>query len=109
MRTKDLPLLILLVVGISFLLSVTFLQSDVPHPGQVTLRGTVAWVAKDENNRITHGGFVTETEEYLVAGEGKGGDLLELLQRRVDVNGKVTQDRSGGKQIHVSDFKLVPQ
>jgi hypothetical protein len=107
-KTRDLPLLILLVLGISFLLSLTFLRCEAPR-SIATVTGNVEWVATDKNDNVSLVAISTETEEYMVGDDAKGKELLQLVNRRVKVTGKVTENDNGQPTIHVSKYALVPQ
>ena len=58
--TRDLTLFLLLVLGIAFLLTLTFLQSEIPN-NRNTLTGKVEWMATDEDNQITVVAIATQT------------------------------------------------
>ena len=109
MKTRDLTVLILLALGIAFLLSFTFLQGDDPLKSTITLTGKVQWVTTDEKNDISLVAIVTQTEEYMVVNDAKGKELLQRVNKRVNVKGKVAEDQHGQKTIRVSEYKIVPQ
>jgi len=108
MKTKDLPLLILLVLGISFLLSLTFLRCEAPRSA-ATLTGKVECVAVDERNNVSLVALSTQMGEYMIGDDAKGKELLQLVNRRVKVRGRVTEDEHGQPTIHVSKYEMVPQ
>jgi len=108
MKTRDLTLLILLVLGISFLLSFTFLHCDLPG-STASVTGKVEWVAIDNSNNITHVAIATQAGDYLVSDDVKGRELLQFVNKRVNVRGRVTEDQHGQKTIYVSAYKIVPQ
>jgi hypothetical protein len=66
-------------------------------------------MATDARNEITTVAIATQAGDYLVGDDAKGRELLHLVNRKVNVWGRVTEDERGQKTIHVSAFKLVPQ
>jgi hypothetical protein len=108
MQTRDLPILILLVLGISFLLSLTFLNCE-PSRSSATLTGKVECVAVDESNHVSLVAISTQTEEYVVADDANGKELFQLINKRVKVKGRLTQNEDGQPTIYVSKYELVPQ
>ena len=107
-KTRDLTVFLLLVFGIVFLLSLTFFQCEAPK-SRNTLTGKVEWMATDENNNINARGDFTHTGEYLVGDDAKGKELLQLVNKKVNVRGRVSEDQHGQKTIRVSEYKIVPQ
>ena len=107
-KTRDLTLLILLVLGITFLLSFTFLRCEIPK-STASLTGKVEWVAIDKSNKITLVAIATQTGDYLVGDDAKGRELLQFVNKRVNVRGRVTEDEHGQKTVYVSAYKMVPQ
>jgi hypothetical protein len=69
----------------------------------------VEWTARDESNRITLVAIATQTGDYLVGDDARGRELLNLVNKRVNVKGRVAEDEHGQKTIHVSEYKIVPQ
>ena len=108
MKTRDLPLLILLVLGTSFLLSLTFLRCE-PLDKTATLTGKVEWVSVDENSKVSLVAIATQSEEYMVGDDAKGKELLQLVNKRVKVKGRIAENESGQRIIYVSKYELVPQ
>jgi hypothetical protein len=106
--TRDLTLVILLVLGISFLLTLTFLRCEAPKSGNM-LTGKVEWIATDESNRITLVAIGTETGDYLVGDDAQGRELLQLVNKKVSAIGTIVEDEHGQKTIYVSKYQLVPQ
>lgn len=108
MKTRDLTLLILFVLGITFLLSFTFLHCEIPK-NTASLTGKVEWVKINKSNQVTLVAIATQTEDYLVGDDGKGRELLQLVNKRVNVRGRITEDEHGQKTVIVSAYKIVPQ
>ena len=108
MDRRELTIAILLVLGISFLLSLTFLHCQVPNTATAVM-GRVEWVETDENDRITLVAIATPTGDYLVNDDAKGRELLQFIYKRVNVSGRIIEDRHGQKTIHVSEYRMVPQ
>jgi hypothetical protein len=107
-KTSDLPLLILLLLGTCFLFALTFLHCEAPR-GTATLIGNVEWVALDQKNEVSLVAISTESEEYIVGDDAKGRELLTLVHKKVRVKGRVTENEDGQRTIHVSSYALVPQ
>jgi len=108
MKTRDLPLLVLLVLGISFLLSLTFLRCE-PQRSSATLTGKVECVTVDESNNVSLVAICTQMEEYMVGENANGKELLQLVNKRVKVKGRLTENENGQRTIYVSKYELVPQ
>ena len=109
MSTKrDLTLFLLLVFGILLLLTLTFRHYEIPKPGS-PLTGKVEWMATDERNEITTVAIATQAGDYLVGDDAKGRELLHMVNKKVSVWGRVTEDERGQKTIYVSAYKMVPQ
>ena len=110
MARKDVPVGILLVLATSALLIGTFLNGDaasrLSRSRTTTLEGSVEWVSVDENNDVSSVAISTESGEYLVADTPKGKELFSLVHRKVKVTGKVVEDASGQKVIHVSNYEF---
>jgi hypothetical protein len=108
--TRDLTRLILLVLalGISFLLSLTFLRCEAPKSRSM-LTGKVEWIAPNGSNRITFVAIGTETGDYLVGDDAKGRELVQFVNRKVSASGRIVEDEKGQKTIYVSKYQLVPQ
>ncbi len=108
MKAKDLSIIVLLVMGMSFLLSFTFLRCE-PSRSTATVTGKVEWVAFDEDNQISHVAISTSAEEYMVGNDDKGKELRQFVNKRVRVRGRVTESEDGQRTIYVSKYELVPQ
>jgi len=108
MKTRDLPILILLVLGISFLLSLTFLRCESTR-SSATLTGKVECVAVDESNQVSLVAISTHTKDYMVADDANGKELRQLVNKRVKVKGRVTENEDGKPTIYVVKYQLVPQ
>jgi len=108
MKTRDLPLLVLLVLGTSLLLSLTFLRCE-PQRSSATLTGKVECVSVDASNNVSLVAICTQTEEYVVENDANGKELLQLVNKRVKVKGRVTEKENGQRTIYVSKYELVPQ
>jgi hypothetical protein len=106
--TRDLTISLLLIFGIVFLLTLTFLQCEIPD-SRNTLTGKVEWMATDEDNQITVVAIATQTGDYLVGDDTKGRELLRVVNKKVNVRGKVIENENGQKTVYVSKYQLVPQ
>ena len=106
--TRDLTLFFLLVFGIMLLLTLTFLHCELPK-SRNTLTGKVEWMAVDENNNITHVAIATQAGDYLVGDDATGRELLQLVNKKVNVRGRVVEDQRGQKTVYVSAYEMVPQ
>jgi hypothetical protein len=106
--TRDLTLFFLLVFGIILLLTITFRHFEIPMT-RSPLTGKVEWMATDESNEITTVAIATRAGDYLVGDDAKGRELLQLVNKKVSVWGRVTEDERGQKTVHVSAYKMVPQ
>jgi hypothetical protein len=108
MKTKDLPLIFSLVLGTSFLLALTFLRCELA-PRNATLTGKVEYVKVDERNNVSLVAISTETGEYMVGDDANGKELLQLVNKRVKVKGRVAEEKDGQRTIYVSKYELVLQ
>ena len=60
--------------------------------GLITIRGIVTPVDWDEKGNVVATAISTHTEEeYLVINDSKGKELLNLIQKAVEVSGLVTE------------------
>jgi len=77
-----------------------------PPAEKVTVTGTVA-VVKDAKGNVTGGVIKTPDKgEYLFnSKKGKGKDLVQLADKKVEVTGTVREGKSGKKVIAVSEFR----
>lgn len=76
-------------------------------PHSVTISGTVVALGKDAQGKLISVGIRTEKEgEYLVLNEGKGADLMNMLNEKVQVTGAV-HERMGKKNISVTQYELI--
>ena len=77
--TRDLTLLILLVLGTTFLLSLTFLHCEVPD-SRDTVTGKVEGTAVDESDEITLVAIGTQTREYPAGDDAKVREFPQLVE-----------------------------
>jgi hypothetical protein len=66
-------------------------------------------VAVDQDNKVSLVAISTQTEEYMVGDDAKGQELLQFVNKRVKVKGRITENQSGQRTIHVSKYELVPR
>jgi hypothetical protein len=47
-------------------------------------------------------------EEYLIENNAQGEEMLQLIQKEVEVCGEVKEDESGQKSVVVQHYKVIP-
>jgi hypothetical protein len=89
-----------------------------PESEETTITGTVVEAEWDEDGNITAVAISVTispddpdeeeyAEEYSVANNEKGKELLELVGKEVEATGKVETDEYGYMTIFVSDYKVI--
>lgn len=73
----------------------------------VTITGKVVAAGKDSKGNVNAVAIRTDQGDYKVVLKEKGKDLLKLVDKKVEVKGKVSEAK-GKKRITVSEFKEVP-
>jgi len=73
----------------------------------VTITGKVVAVGKDSKGNVNAVAIRTDQGDYRVVMKDKGKDLLKLVDKKVEVEGKASEVK-GKKRITVSEFKEVP-
>jgi len=51
----------------------------------------------------------TQTGDDPVGDDTKGRELFQLVNKRVNVRGRIVESENGQKTIYVSKYELVPQ
>jgi outer membrane usher protein FimD/PapC len=85
-----------LAVGICALLLVAMLAGTALLAAEVTITGTIS-----EEGIVADDGQV-----YAVAENDKGEELMELVNKKVQVTGTV-EEAEGKKVITITDFKVI--
>ena len=113
----------LLAVGL-FVLVLSFVSTNInlfaQSEEEVTIEGIVSAVEWDEDDNVTAVAIsvtiipedTTEeqyTEEYLVANNKKGRELLELVGETVKATGTVETDEEGYMTIYVTDYAAIKE
>jgi len=65
-----------------------------------TITGTVVKVGEDQV------GIKTDSGDIMVGKEGKGAELMQLVDKKVEVTGAV-QEAEGKKTINVMEYKVM--
>ena len=109
----------LVIVFMLFLSSSSFIF---PQQGDETINGIVTESDWDEDGNVTAVAIevTIETEDedeesysseesdyYDVVMDDKGKELMDFLNKRVEVTGTVTEDDEGNKTIKVKNYKVI--
>ncbi len=98
-----------LVIGFcSLFLALSIVAGDLFASETVTITGTVFEDDWDQNDKPI--AVVIEAEdgqEYRVASEGKGKEILELGDKDVKATGVVVEDSEGQKTIKVTAYEVI--
>ena len=74
---------------------------------EMTITGTVIEMAKDKDGKVIKVGIKTDSEgEFSVVRKGKGAELLNMLDKKVEVTGAVYEAK-GKKRIAVISYKVI--
>ena len=77
----------------------TFLVSPI-LAAEETISGTVVKMGEDQV------GIQTDAGDFMVGKEGKGAELMQLVDKKVEVKGAV-QEAEGKKTINVMEYKVM--
>ena len=73
-----------------------------------TIRGTIFPVEWDENDNVVQVVIDTPDQDgYFVERNKKGKELLDLLQREVEVSGTMREDEGGDWLFKVKEYSLI--
>jgi hypothetical protein len=74
----------------------------------ITVRGSVFPAEWDDDNHVTRAVIDTvDQDEYFIENTKKGKELLNLLNRRVEVTGTLKEDTKGDFVICVSTYSIL--
>ena len=72
------------------------------------IRGTIFPVKWDENDNVVRVVIYTPDQDgYLIDRNKKGKELLDLLQREVEVSGTMREDEDGDLIFKVKEYSLI--
>lgn len=73
-----------------------------------TIRGTIFPVEWDEKDNVVRVVIDTPDQDgYLIERNKKGKELLDLLQREVEVSGTMREDEGGDWFFKVKEYSLI--
>lgn len=99
---------LLLPLCCALLMTLLSVTSVVAQGEEDSIIGTVTVAGKDASGKVTAVKIVADEGEYLVVDNGKGKELLALVDKDVDVSGTVKE--SGGKKtITVTSFEVIEE
>ena len=73
------------------------------------IRGYVLPTEWDNDDKVIGASIQTETDDFEVDQNGTGKELLNFLDKEVEVTGMVRQNRHGTKIITVSDYEVLDE
>ena len=73
------------------------------------IRGYVVPTDWDNDDHVIEVSIQTDNDDFEVDQNGLGKELLEFLDKEVEVTGIVHEDRYGMKRITVSDYEVLSE
>ena len=73
------------------------------------IRGYVVPVDWDNDDKVIEVSIQTDNDDFEVDRNGLGRELLDFLDKEVEVTGIVHEDRYGMKRVTVSDYEVLSE
>ena len=76
-------------------------------PREITITGYVTPVEWDTDDEVISVAIMTDDDEFVVEGNRLGSELIEYLEKDVELTGLLTEESDGTKRILPMSYELL--